>query len=94
MDVTQSAAARALGDLVGAFHVEASRNPDTLAILIRGQADALDGIRLRNIIGELCDDDALAWLDSGRKVLADLVMRRCLTDSPMLREVHDRLRNG
>lgn len=94
MDVTQSAAARALGDLVASFHVEASRNADTRAILIRGQADALDGIRLRNVVGELSDDDALAWLDSGRKVLADLIMQRCLTDSPMLREVHERLRDG
>lgn len=94
MDVTQSAAARALGDLVASFHVEASRNPDSKGILIRDQADALDGIRIRNLRGELPDDDALAWLDSGRRVLADLVMQRCLTGSPMLRDIHDRLADG
>lgn len=93
MDMTHAPAVLALGDLVAAFHVEASRHPDTRAILIRQQADALDGIRLRTVTGMLEHDDALAWLDAGRLVLSDLIMSRCLTDSPALDIVRSRLRH-
>lgn len=94
MDVTQSDASRALGDLVAAFHVEASRHPDTQAMLIRMQADALDAHRILNLRGELSDDDALAWLDSGRKVLADLVFRRIHPDSDGMQTLRERIRGN
>lgn len=92
MTPQQKAAQYALGALVADLHVEASVWPDTRAALIRQTADALDGIRIRTILGDLSTEDASAWLDAGRLTLAELRYHRCLGGNSALdRMVGDRL---
>lgn len=78
MSPQQAAAQEALGQLVSEFHVESTLWPDLRASLIRQTTEALDGIRVRTITGQLSADAAFAWLDAGRLTLAELRYKRTL----------------
>lgn len=82
-----NAAQTALGQLVNEFHVEASLWPDTRASLIRIQADALDGIRVRSLIGMVTVQTAFGWLDAGRLTLAELRATRTLSGNPAIEQL-------
>lgn len=88
------AAQSALGQLVADFHVEASMWPNSKAMLIRLQADALDGIRVRTLIGMVTVQTAFAWLDAGRITLADLKYDRTLSGNSWADQLRDRWRDA
>lgn len=87
MSPAQRAAQHALGELVNDFHVEASLWPDMRGALIRQQADALDGIRVRTILGDLTNHESFAWLDAGRLTLAELRATRTLSGNSAIEQL-------
>lgn len=91
MNDQQRTAVEQLGALIADYHVEASRWPDMKGMLIRQQADAIDGIRINTVLDNLTPDEAFAWLDIGRRILAEHIMRRCVSDHPARRVIREQL---
>lgn len=92
MNREQKIAAEQLGHLIADYHVEASRwenrGMDAKGQLIRGQAHALDAVRVDTILDMLSDDEAFAWLDIGRRILVEHVYHRCVNSHPARRVTH------